>query len=198
MIVSEVAFMESASSVRMIQKTGFLCEGKGPTYVALLMVNLRGQRGLNDIIASVLTPQGKLTRLLHRGAFRVQFPNDVTHCDIGLQIHRRVMVLDGLGSFGIDVACHDDLGLRMLVGQGIHFTDCDGLIDRMPLMHESFSERMRSYSSEQGSGSISLAFNAFQINIKVVMALLDLLLRLLETPFRGGETSSPSFLKSVN
>jgi len=36
------------------------------------------------------------------------------------------MVLDGLGSFGIDVGCHDDLGLRMLVGQGTHFTDRDG------------------------------------------------------------------------
>ncbi len=43
------------------------------------------------------------------------------HRGIGFQVHGRIMVLDGFGSFGINVGCDDDLSGWVLVGQGIHF-----------------------------------------------------------------------------
>src|SRR6476620_803124 len=84
------------------------------------------------------------------------------------------MVLDGLGSFGINVGGDDDLCLRVLIGQCIHFTDCDGLIDRMPLVREPFSERMRSYSGEQDQGHSVLSFRLAMIRTKYCLASFNL------------------------
>src|ERR1700739_3634021 len=96
------------------------------------------------------------------------------------------MMLDCFGSFGIDVGGDDDLGLRMLVGQGIHFTDCDGLINRMALMRESFSERMRSYSGEQDQGHSVLSFRLAMIRSKYGLPSFSLC--------RSSKTSSSSIV----
>lgn len=59
--------------------------------------------------------------------FLIQFPQDVLHRGIRFQQHGRVMVLDGLRPFRINLRCDDDCCGRMLVGEGIHFTDIYGL-----------------------------------------------------------------------
>lgn len=62
------------------------------------------------------------------------------------------MVLDGLGSFGVNVCCNDDGGDAVLVGEGIHFIDCDGFINRVALLREFGCEWVGSLGAEQYQG----------------------------------------------
>lgn len=52
------------------------------------------------------------------------------------------MVLDGPRPFGVNVCRNDDGGQPMLIGQGMNFADAESFKNLMPLMRESFGERV--------------------------------------------------------
>jgi hypothetical protein len=88
---------------------------------------------------------------LNAGGFRdmTQFPHDVPHRGIRLQVQRLAMMLYSLGSFGVNVCCNDNGCNRVLIGQGINFANAESFKNLMPLMHESFGERVRGTVCEQ-------------------------------------------------
>lgn len=51
-----------------------------------------------------------------RAFSQIQFPQDVLHGGTRFQVQGRVMLLDGFGSFGINVGCHNDCSHWVLVG----------------------------------------------------------------------------------
>jgi hypothetical protein len=99
-------------------------------------------------------------RSLDDCAFQVEFPEDVLHRGIRFQVQSRVMVLYGLGPFGVYLCRNDDCGQPMLIGQGINFTDTEGFKNLMPLMHESFRERVRRNGTEQDEGQLVSSFHS--------------------------------------
>jgi hypothetical protein len=80
-------------------------------------------------------------------------------------VQRRVMMLNRLRSFKVNVCGNDDGCSRVLIGQSITFTDADGFKNLMALVGQFIGERVGGGGGEQdeGHGFFNFAAGAVQL-----------------------------------